>query len=270
MVRNDEFFLKKWVEYYGSNLGRENIYVYFDGLDQTIPEFCTGVSCTKVEHKEGNVRQGDKSRIKFLSSRAKELFGSYDIVIGCDVDEFLVADPKLGISLKEFLSNHKSCLNSISGLGIDVGQNLNEEAPIDADRTFLSQRSYAKLSTRYSKTNTLLRYAEWGSGFHRVKGHNFHIVKDLYLFPFGCVDLCRIQAKMSDKGLVGEGWSRHLEKRAKTIRLVSEKKAGEWDRSVKIARTVQNIFRPPYALNKPAMFEAEIVVKIPERFQSII
>ena len=28
MVRNDDFFLRKWVEYYGSELGKENLYIY--------------------------------------------------------------------------------------------------------------------------------------------------------------------------------------------------------------------------------------------------
>ena len=28
MVRNDEFYLRKWVAYYGGQLGRENLYVY--------------------------------------------------------------------------------------------------------------------------------------------------------------------------------------------------------------------------------------------------
>ena len=31
MVRNDEFYLRKWVEYYGAQLGRENLKIYFDG-----------------------------------------------------------------------------------------------------------------------------------------------------------------------------------------------------------------------------------------------
>ena len=30
MVRNDEFYLRKWVEYYGAQLGRENLRVFFD------------------------------------------------------------------------------------------------------------------------------------------------------------------------------------------------------------------------------------------------
>ena len=39
MVRNDDFNLRKWVEYYGRELGRENLYIFFDGTDQIIPEF---------------------------------------------------------------------------------------------------------------------------------------------------------------------------------------------------------------------------------------
>ena len=28
MVRNDDFFLRKWISYYGKELGEENLYVY--------------------------------------------------------------------------------------------------------------------------------------------------------------------------------------------------------------------------------------------------
>ena len=126
MVRNDEFFLRKWVEYYGSQLGKSNLYVFFDGLDQRIPDFCDGVNTMAVNHIEGNVREADRGRIDFLSQRAAELFGKYDMVIGTDVDEFLVVDPRLGITLPEFLSSLKPYGNcpSISGLGVDVGQKL--------------------------------------------------------------------------------------------------------------------------------------------------
>ena len=33
MVRNDDFNLRKWVEYYGRELGKENLFIYFDGTD---------------------------------------------------------------------------------------------------------------------------------------------------------------------------------------------------------------------------------------------
>ena len=45
MVRNDRF-LEKWVDYYGSQLGKENREVFFDGEDQQIPDFCNGVIST--------------------------------------------------------------------------------------------------------------------------------------------------------------------------------------------------------------------------------
>lgn len=275
MVRDDDFFLRRWVEYYGAQLGRENLYVFLDGLDQAPGDFCAGANVSSVPHTEVDVHEGDRLRSRFLSQKAAELFGRYDAVIGTDVDEFIVPDPGLGLTLPEFISREASrrryrFIPCISALGIDVGQNLREEGPVDPDAPFVGQRRYAKLSTRYSKTSILLRPAVWGSGFHRVKGHNFHIAGDLYLFHFGCVDLDRIKARMSDEERAREGWSRHLAKRAKTIKLVSEAKPVEWGRAVRAARAVQNVFRPPYAWNKPAMFEADIVVRIPERFDGVI
>ena len=43
MVRNDDFFLRKWVDYYASQLGRENLWIYFDGHDQLpAPDYTAG------------------------------------------------------------------------------------------------------------------------------------------------------------------------------------------------------------------------------------
>ena len=272
MVRNDEFFLRKWVEYYGAQLGKSNLHVYLDGLDQSVPDFCSGVNVKAVEHIEGNVQRADRGRIDFLSARAAELFAQgYEMVIGTDVDEFLIVDPALGQSLPEFLSSRPATrCPSISGLGVDVGQKLGEEEAIDLSRPFLSQRHYARLSTRYSKSTVLLRPVQWGSGFHRTRRGNFHICEGLFLFHFGCVDLERIKGKMQDKGLVDAGWTRHLHKRARTIYQVSERPAREWERTVRCARRMQNVVRSPFAWNKPAMFEAVVIVRIPERFESVI
>ena len=289
MLRDDEDFLRKWISWYGGQLGRENLYVFLDGKDQSVPDFCEGVRVEAVDRVEGNVQQGDKGRIDYLSEVARHLFSDgtphgnagggvpYDMVIGTDVDEFLAPDPALGMTLPEFLEQapcgRRACL---SGLGIDVGQKLGEESPLDFSRPLLEQRSYAKLSTRYSKASVLLRPASpdasprWGSGFHRVRGHNFHIIKDLFLFHFGSADENRIRQRMEKTDLLSKGWGRHFKKRMKTITLVSRKKACPWDRAVPFARTIQNWVRPPYAWNKPAMFEAEIVVRIPERFSVLL
>lgn len=272
MVRNDNFFLERWVRYYGDRLGYANLYVYFDGLDQEIPPFCSGLNARAVERLAGNVARGDRLRADFLSSEAARLFSEgYDMVIGTDVDEFLVVDPACGKTLQDFLSSVKVRGVSISGLGVDVGENTACESSLDETLPFLTQRHYALLSTRYSKSTVLTAPVEWGAGFHRTRKHDFHIVKDLYLFHFGCVDLARIEAKFSDRERVAEGWSRHFRKRIKTITVISRtRQTLQWNRAVAFARSVQNVIRPPYAWNKPAMFNLRLVVRIPERFDGLI
>lgn len=269
MVRNDDFFLERWIGYYGKVLGRENLYVFFDGKDQTVPEFCAGVNAELCDRKQGNVAKGDRLRAEFLSGKAAELFAKgYRMVIGTDVDEFLAVDPALGVSLTDYLSGVRHSGVSISGLGVDVGQKMPEEGELREGK-FLSQRHYALLSTRYSKSTVLVRPVQWGSGFHRTRRHNFHIVPHLYLFHFGCVDYKRLEAKFSDKERIGEGWSRHFTKRIRTITLISKARVRDWDKAIRFARIVQNLIRPPYAWNKPAMFNLKITVRIPDRFRDL-
>lgn len=270
MLRNDEFFLARWVDYYGKALGRENLFVFFDGLDQQVPPFCEGVHVLKCEHRNLERLAGDRHRIDFLSGEAEKLFAVYDMVIGTDVDEFLVPDPELGLSLAEILSTADRSWTSVSGLGIDVGQIIGEEGPVSSDAPLLSQRSRAFLNTRYTKASVLLKPARWGSGFHRVRGHNFHILPGLFLFHFGSCDLGRIKAKMGGDMALREGWSEHLRRRAATIAYCTDIPASDWDSSVRKARRLQSFFRPVYALDKPAMPGRKKVVRIPERFKTIV
>ena len=264
MARNDEFFLSRWIKYYGEQLGKENLYIYLDGLDQTAPSNAGKANIKKLPHKEEAVQRGDKTRIILLSSLANELFKKgYDIVIGCDCDEFLIIDPALNISLKEYLSTIKN-KTSVSGLGLDIGQDLNSEKKLDMNKNFLEQRNYALLSTRYTKPVVLMKPATWGSGFHSVKGHNFHIDKNLYLLHFGGVDLDMIKNKIGDRN---PSWEKHLKKRARTIEIITESK--NKNKSIKAARILQTFLRPIYDMNKPAMLGLKWVAKIPERFKEL-
>lgn len=271
MVRNGEFFLSRWVRYYGDLLGRENLYIYFDGTDQPVPDFTQGCNTELVPRVAGNVREADKGRIAFISARAAELFTRYDMVLGTDVDEFLIVDPALGISLPEFLSGLDARGRvSFSGLGCDVVQNLNCEPALDRSAGLLAQRSYVYLSTRYTKTTVLCRPVPWGSGFHRTKKGNYHIVRDLYLFHFGCADVPETEQKMLDADLASRGWGRHLNKRQALVRRVAGLPVRDWDRWIRRARLVQTLFRPVYMWNKPAMLGLKILLKRPERFADVI
>ena len=269
MARNDDFYLRKWVEYYGGQLGRENLYIYLDGLDQVVGDFCEGTHAVAVEKIGMQLVAAEKGRLKFLSDKAAGLLsGGYDLVIGVDADEFIVVDPKRGMSLAEYLGSLK-IKDSVSALGVDFGQKLGAEGDITEDRPFLQQRHYARLGTRYTKPSVVATPVVWGSGFHRIKGHNFHIAKDLYLFHFGYFDMKRIQDRVQDQDRAAQGWGKHVLKRAKTIRLVTERKARDFDRWTRFARIAQTICRPPYAWNKPGMMELVLIVRIPDRFASL-
>ncbi len=270
MVRNDDFYLKKWTAWYGSQIGEENLYIFLDGTDQPIPDWCPDAHITPVEKIPGQVVQAEKHRLKLLSDEAARLFREgYDLVLGTDADEILIVDPARGESLAEYLDK-ADIKTSLSGLGVDVGQHLDEEGDIREDEPFLSQRHYAHLCTRYTKPSVLAGPYQWGSGFHRVKGHNFHIGKDLYLFHFGYFDMGRIQARFADKDRAAAGWTKHLKKRSRTIRYCTALPKHDWDKTVGWVRMMQSLCRPPYAWNKPGMLELRIVVRIPERFQKII
>ena len=263
MARNDEFFLSRWVAYYGKQLGTENLYILLDGTDQKKPLNAGKANITKLPHTDMSRAAGDKYRIGKLSELAQELLKTYDIVIGCDTDEFLIVDPNTNKTLAEYLSELK-IRTSVSGLGLDVGQNMKTEKPLDTNMAILEQREYALLSTRYTKPVVINRPVKWGSGFHRIKGHNFHIDKNLYLLHFGAVDMNMLLSKATKRGT---DWVNHLRRRGNgTINAVTNKKP-QRQGFKHIARIMQSIFRPIYALDKPGMLGLKRVIKIPSRFK---
>ena len=264
MARNDDFFLSRWIEYYGKNLGYENLYIYLDGDDQNIPENAGTAHITKLPHTDMSRSTGDKYRIGKMSDLANQLLKTYDIVIGCDCDEFLMVEPNMNQTLSEYLSN-KNINTTLSGLGLDVGQHMEYESALDTSKSFLSQREYALLSTRYTKPVVINKPVQWGSGFHSIRGHNFHIDPNLYLLHFGAVDMDMLISKAAARGA---DWVNHLKRRGNgTINAVTKNPPYN-EKWLKIARIIQTIFRPIYALDKPGMLGIKRVVKIPSRFKN--
>ena len=265
MARNDEFFLTRWIKYYGDEIGTENLYIYLDGTDQKIPKNAGAAHIKKLPHTDMPRAAGDKYRIGLMNDLARELLKSYDIVIGCDCDEFLIVDTNTNKTLAEYLSGIK-IKNTVSGLGLDVGQNMNCESTLDASAPILPQREYALLSTRYTKPVVKNAPVDWGSGFHSISGHNFHIDKNLYLLHFGAVDMQMLEQKAAARGA---DWLNHLRRRGNgTINAVTTLPARD-EKWLRRARILQTFARPIYALDKPGMFGLKRVVKIPSRFKKL-
>ena len=263
MARDDEFFLSRWIAYYGKQIGTENLYIILDGTDQKIPKNIGNAHVMKLPHIEMSRAAGDKYRINKLSTMARELLKTYDVVIGCDSDEFLIVDPNTRKTLANYLSSLK-IHTTVSGLGLDVGQNMKCEQTLDTNAPLLEQREYALLSTRYTKPVVINKPVKWGSGFHSINHHNFHIDPNLYLLHFGAVDMNMLVKKAEKRGT---DWVNHLHRRGNgTINAVTNIKPNP-EKYLRIARIMQRVFRPIYAFDKPGMLGLKRVVKIPKRFK---
>ncbi|TFH38644.1 MAG: glycosyltransferase family 2 protein [Bacteroidia bacterium] len=269
MVRNDNFFVARWIKYYGAQLGHENLYLILDGHDQPLPEEHETINVIRVPHREMGRSEGDRNRARLVSSLARSLFLRYDILIAHDIDEFLVIDPALNQGFDEYFQKTIRSA-SLSALGLDVGQHLETELPIDSARPFLEQRGFAHVSARYTKAVVATRPLTWGSGFHRVKGKNFHIDPNLYLFHFGMVDYNNSRSKIDDQSLQKAGWQRHFDRRFELFDLILKNNSIEGDDFFTRARRRQSLYRPLFALNKPGMLNEKPIIRIPERFRSVV
>jgi hypothetical protein len=269
MVRNDEFFIPKWIDYYGSQLGHENLFLLLDGHDQPLPHDHGTINMIRLPHQELGRAEGDRNRARLVSYFARALFLRYDLIIANDIDEFLVVDPDRHVTLSEYLQRPIRSA-SLSALGLDVGQHTGLESPVDPGRPFLEQRSYAHVSARYTKPVVAAAPLTWGSGFHRVKGRNFHIDPNLYLFHFGMVDYDQSRGKLDNQSLHNAGWTGHLDRRYQLFELIAKNEAVDGDDFFKKARRRQTLIRPLFALNKPGMLAEKPIIKIPARFRSVI
>lgn len=269
MARNDQFFIPKWMDYYGSQFGHGNLFLLLDGQDQEIPSGGEAINVIRMPREKRNRSGGDKSRINLISYFARALFERYDLIIAHDIDEILVADPAHYSGLAEYLQRPIR-YSSLSALGLDVGQNLDLEGPIDPSRPFLQQRRFAHVSARYTKAIVATRPVKWGSGFHRVVNKNFHIDPELFLFHFGLVDYQIARIRMEDPSLISAGWQGHLDRRYELFDLIRKKAPIEGDSFFRQARRRESFFRPIFALNKPGMLLEKPVIRIPERFSNIV
>ncbi len=271
MSRNDQFFLSRWINYYGKIFGQKNLYIYLDGLDQQPPSNAGNVNIINVEKKGIKVVDAENQRLNFLSDRAAELFArGYDLVIGVDSDEILVVDPKTKMNLAQYLSNKKIDI-SLSGLGLDFAQHLELEKTFDKTKSFLSQREYAMIHSRFTKPSVISKPVRWGRGFHRVRGHNFKIDKNLYLLHFGNIDYDLVLSKMKSPDIIARGELEHyMRNRIRIFLNVTYRRAVNGDKVFGLARFIQTIFRPIHAFNKPAMLGIKMIIKIPSRFKKIV
>ncbi|TQV67541.1 glycosyltransferase family 2 protein [Aliiroseovarius halocynthiae] len=240
-----------------------------DGADESHPRD-TDVNFTAIPHRPMPRVPGEKRRAAYLSAQARTLFmQGYDAVIATDIDEFIVVDPRANVSLAEYLSAVDG-VESLSALGLDVIQHLDNEGEIDPKSNWLAQRKYAQLASRYTKPSITFKPLNWGSGMHRIKGRNFRIDPNLFMIHTGMIDakIAKVIGMGDDR--VSQGWSAHQERREKVFQQIRKEPAEDGNAAFTRARRKMSVLRPIHAWNKPGSIRKNSIVKLPDEFADIL
>ncbi len=169
------FFFPSWCRYYGALFGAENLHVItYAGLKTQFASAAIGNLWVL------NSQYDDRLRAAAISDFVKLLLNSYDVILRCDVDEFLVPDLRKHRDLAAYVQHTK--LPYVTARGIDMVE-LPDDAPLDFDAPIIGiQRAYGVRATALNKTCLTTRPLRWAAGFHGADvPPKFD---DLYLFHF--------------------------------------------------------------------------------------
>ena len=269
-IRGEDFFIRKWVQYYGDQFGRNCLYVIVDGFDQKLPDGLDGVNFITVPHIPIKTVAFEKRRARIISNLAAALFELFDCVIATDCDEFIIPDPNLGVNLAQYIAQNRQKSGTLSPLGVDLRHNINVEAAFDYQKPILGQRSYGAIDAHYTKPSLAFEPLRWKSGLHRIDGRNFTISDDLFLFHIGLFDLDFVKDRIKAAQNLPPKWDKHLEGRKKLMDQVSQIPAHAGDDVFDLARSHFRTKRRWLHPNKPKAITKDHILRVPERFFGII
>lgn len=185
MVRDEREMLPRWIAHYGAQVGVGNLTV-FD--DQSTDGSTDDLPCP-THHLPG-MKPGktfDARRSHLVSSFARALLESYDVVIYTDVDEFLVPDPARHADLRSYLAA-RPAVPVIAGLALNVTHLDAIEPPLSPERPVLAQRRFAKFIPGMCKPSIKRTPDRWIRSGHGIQAP-YAVDPELFMFHLKFADL---------------------------------------------------------------------------------
>lgn len=176
--RDDDFFLKRWVDYYGWMFGKEALFIINHGDQQSVRNIAAGCNLIPIP-------DGDRKRFNMLNWRTKNsimrgLRQWYETVIVCDVDEFITVDPNTGHDLRSWLeANPKQTVRTAMGLEV---VHLPSEEPERVSRSILGPRRWTQINLHYAKPCIVSRRTKLSRGGHYAEYDKLDMPDCLYMF----------------------------------------------------------------------------------------
>ncbi|WP_299828259.1 glycosyltransferase family 2 protein [uncultured Roseobacter sp.] len=199
MVFGDYTMLKRWYDYYGAQVGVENLFLFSHGNDPRHHEIAKGANVIGVP-RDAEIVKFDARRWRMMSHFASGYLNYYNWMLVTDIDEMVVVDPDVAPSLVRYLDQKfpdiSAAPTSISPLGLNIVHVPEEEKlPILDDETILSRRRYFYPSRVYSKPILVRAPVFFGPGGHRNNLGLRTLSDDLYLVHLKFCDMTDIIAR---------------------------------------------------------------------------
>ena len=179
MVRDEPVMLPRWVEHYSRQCGGPAALLVID--DNTTDGSTDDLDCPVLRVPSFIHRPFEPARMGFVSHVASALLESYDAVVFCDADEFLVAEPERFDTLTD-LVRAKPATKVFGAIGMNVVHHVGAEPDLDPALPISEQRHLAKFIPLMCKPAVKKVHGAWTSASHGLKHTEWSIDPDLWLF----------------------------------------------------------------------------------------
>lgn len=189
MQYNETYYLPRWVSYYGSEFGRDNLFVIDNDSDADFGTALDGVS--RIRYRR--TAFSDMERARFVSHFVASLLELYDTVVFTDCDEFVCPDARTQRSLRAWIEAND--FEHVTCVGMNVVPDLATEDAVLGAGPILGQRRRARLISPMFKPSVVRKPVRWGGGFHHVnRPPNF---QGLFLFHMKMADVGQLLARQA-------------------------------------------------------------------------
>jgi hypothetical protein len=174
------FWFPAWYRYYAGEFGADALHVVtYEGKRREFKDFDLA-GLWDVAHS-----YDDELRPKVISGLVRSLLLTHDVVVRCDVDEFLIPDLRKFEGLKDYVQ--KCELPYVCAYGIEVFERSGD-TELDASVPILStQRRHAITNSALHKIAVTSIPLDWWPGFHSANAQP--VFDDLYLFHLKFADI---------------------------------------------------------------------------------
>lgn len=280
MVRDDLFFLQRWIDYYSAIWGRNALYVVNHGGNAAVADIAQG--CNLINIPDEFDEKFDVYRWRLFNGLAAGLRQYFDFVIVSDVDEFLVMDPKTGLGLDDFLGKRRGKV-TITPVGLEVVHKPELEPDTIENGPLLGPRKYARFSSVYSKPCLFNHNVRLSRGGHYASDPTLKLFRNLYLFHMRYVDaklyadmLERRQSQLAkigeDTGPISRDWRSGGSQLSAYEKVAQNPVTSDFDFSEHFARMSES-WGPRGTAGEFHCFERDIssvLQTVPERFFGLV